>query len=109
MFGLTFEKILLILLIAAFLIGPTRLPEYSARFARFVKGLRALVTQTQERLKDEMGEEFDEVDWKKLDPRQYDPRKIIRDALLEEPEKPAVEPAAEAAPDRSSPHPTTGG
>jgi sec-independent protein translocase protein TatB len=25
------------------------------------------------------------MDWKKLDPRQYDPRRIIREALQEEP------------------------
>lgn len=31
-------------------------------------------------LSEEIGEE---VDWKKLDPRQYDPRKIIRDALAD--------------------------
>ena len=31
-----------------------------------------------------MGPEFDEVDWKKLDPRQYDPRRIIREALLDD-------------------------
>ena len=33
---------------------------------------------------DELGEGFEDVDWKKLDPRQYDPRRIIREALLEE-------------------------
>jgi sec-independent protein translocase protein TatB len=32
-----------------------------------------------------LGPEFDEVDWKKLDPRQYDPRRIVRDALSLQP------------------------
>ena len=35
-------------------------------------------------MKEEMGPEFDDVDWKKLDPRQYDPRRIIREALLDD-------------------------
>jgi sec-independent protein translocase protein TatB len=35
-------------------------------------------------MKDEMGPEFDDVDWKKLDPRQYDPRRIIREALIDD-------------------------
>ena len=38
----------------------------------------------KERLREEMGPDFDDVDWKKLDPRQYDPRRIIREALLED-------------------------
>jgi len=36
-------------------------------------------------MRDEMGDDFDDVDWRKLDPRQYDPRRIIRDALLDSP------------------------
>ena len=28
-----------------------------------------------------MGPEFDDIDWRKFDPRQYDPRRIVRDAL----------------------------
>ena len=39
----------------------------------------------KERMREEMGPDFDEVDWKKLDPRQYDPRRIIREALVDEP------------------------
>jgi sec-independent protein translocase protein TatB len=35
-------------------------------------------------MREEMGPEFDEVDWRKLDPRQYDPRRIIREALADE-------------------------
>ena len=34
MFGLTFEKILLIGIIAAFLLGPDKLPHYAAQLAR---------------------------------------------------------------------------
>ena len=83
-FGLTIEKLLLIGVIALFLIGPDRLPAYSAQLARFVRNLRALASGAKERMKDELGPDFDEEEWKKLDPRQYDPRRIIRDALREE-------------------------
>jgi sec-independent protein translocase protein TatB len=44
-------------------------------------------------MRDELGPDYDDVDWKKLDPRQYDPRRIIREALTES----AVEPEAAAA------------
>lgn len=96
MFGLTFEKLLIIGVIAAFLIGPERLPAASERLRDFVRWLRGMSDDAKQRMREEMGEEFDEVDWRKLDPRQYDPRRIIRDALLEEPARPAA-PAAAAA------------
>jgi sec-independent protein translocase protein TatB len=37
-------------------------------------------------MREEMGPDFDDIDWKKLDPRQYDPRRIIREALIEDDE-----------------------
>jgi sec-independent protein translocase protein TatB len=35
-FGLSFEKVLVIVIIAAFLIGPQKLPQYAAQLARLV-------------------------------------------------------------------------
>jgi len=84
MLGLTFDKLLIIGVIAIFLIGPERLPHYAAQFARLVRGARDMANGAKERVRDEMGPEYDEIDWKKLDPRQYDPRRIIREALLDE-------------------------
>ena len=84
-FGLTFDKLLIILVIAVFVIGPDRLPGYAAQLARLVRSLRDLANGAKDRMREEMGPEFDEVDWTKLDPRQYDPRRIIRDALLDDP------------------------
>lgn len=88
-FGLTIEKLLLIGIIAIFLIGPDRLPAYSAQFARLIRNLRDMASGAKNRMRDELGPDFDDVDWKKLDPRQYDPRRIIREALQETPESPA--------------------
>lgn len=93
MFGLTIDKVLVIAVLAAFLIGPDRLPAAAASLARLVRGLRELATGARERLRDEVGPEFDDVDWQKLDPRQYDPRRIIRDALLDDTSHPASTPA----------------
>jgi sec-independent protein translocase protein TatB len=83
MFGLSFEKILLIGIVAAFLIGPQKLPHYAAVLARMVRQVRDLANGAKERVKEEMGPDYDEIEWKSLDPRQYDPRRIIREALLE--------------------------
>ena len=90
--GLTFEKLLLLAVLAVVLLGPERLPRYAAQLARLIKSVKAFADSAKDRVRQEMGPEFDEVDWKKLDPRQYDPRRIIREALLEE-EQPAAPPA----------------
>jgi sec-independent protein translocase protein TatB len=82
--GLTFEKLLLIGLIAVILIGPDRLPGYAAQFGRLIRSLRDMANGAKSRMREEMGPDYDDVDWKKLDPRQYDPRRIIREALTED-------------------------
>jgi sec-independent protein translocase protein TatB len=83
-FGLTFEKLLLIGLIAVLIVGPDRMPAAAAAFARFVRAVRDFANGAKSRVQDEMGPEYDDIDWKKLDPRQYDPRRIIREALLDD-------------------------
>jgi sec-independent protein translocase protein TatB len=83
-FGLSGEKLLILGILAAFLLGPERLPEYARRFAQFIKSLRVMANNANSQLKEELGEGYEDVDWRKLDPRQYDPRRIIREALLED-------------------------
>lgn len=82
--GLTFDKILVIMVIAAFVLGPERIPGYAKKLGDLVRSVKHMADGAKDRLRDEMGPEFDEVDWKQLDPRQYDPRRIIRDALVED-------------------------
>ena len=94
MFGLTFEKLLIIGVIAVFVIGPERLPAYSAKFGQFVRKLKEMSSGAKDRIKEELGEDFDEEEWKKLDPRQYDPRRIIREALLDDGPTVSAPPAA---------------
>ena len=82
--GLTFDKILVIMVIAVIILGPERLPLYAKKLGEFVRSIKHMADGAKDRLRDEMGPDFDDVDWKQLDPRQYDPRRIIRDALLED-------------------------
>ncbi|QNE35802.1 hypothetical protein [Leifsonia shinshuensis] len=81
---MSFEKLLVLGVIAAFLIGPTRLPAYASKLALAVRKLRTLADDAQRAVREEVGDAVD-VDWRSFDPRQYDPRRIIRDALLAEP------------------------
>jgi len=84
-FGLTIEKLFLIGLVALFVVGPDRLPTYAAQFARLITRLRDLARGAEVRLKEELGDDSIE-ELKKLDPRQYDPRRIVRDVLSSEPD-----------------------
>lgn len=95
--GLTFEKLLLIGIIAVFVFGPDRLPMLATQLAQLIKRVRGWTEDAKSRVSEEMGEEFSEEDWRKLDPRQYDPRRIIRDAWNEADPKVPVSPAAAVA------------
>ncbi|GAA3915822.1 Sec-independent protein translocase TatB [Microbacterium invictum] len=96
-FGLDMEKLLLIALVAALLLGPERLPRYAEMLGRFTVRAKEWLQGAKGRVKEEMGEDFDDVEWRKLDPRQYDPRRIIRDALLDDAPVPTVRAAGVAA------------
>lgn len=54
-----------------------------------------MASGAKNRMREELGPDFDDMDWKKLDPRQYDPRRIIREALQEDPATEAAAPVPE--------------
>lgn len=83
MFGINGGELLILLLVVAVVVGPERLPVYAEQLAGWVRRLRDLARDTKERVGSELGE--DDVDWAALDPRRYDPRRIVRDALLDDP------------------------
>lgn len=95
-FGLSADKLIVIAVIAFVIVGPERLPRYAEGFARLIKRGGEYLRGAKDRVSNEMGPEFEDVDWRKLDPRQYDPRRIIREALLDE-VVPTVGAAAAAA------------
>jgi sec-independent protein translocase protein TatB len=78
------SEFVILLVVAIFVIGPARMPEYAAKLARLVKQVRAMADTAKVQLREQMGSDFDEVDWKQYDPRQYDPRRIVREALMDE-------------------------
>ena len=84
MFDINGWEFIVVLVVALLVIGPERLPEYSAKLAKLVKQLRGLADTAKVQLREQMGPDFDDVDWKQYDPRQYDPRRIVREALMDE-------------------------
>jgi sec-independent protein translocase protein TatB len=91
-FGLSGEKLIILVIIAAFVLGPERLPQYAKQLANLIKSVRRMAEGAKDQLSNELGPEYQDLDWKKLDPRQYDPRRIIREALVEDlnPKSPAA-------------------
>lgn len=85
MFGLTLEKLLLVGLIAAVVIGPQRLPAVVARLTSLLRALRGVVDAARHRAATELGVPADATEWRALDPRRYDPRRIIAEALAAPP------------------------
>jgi len=76
-------EILILLIVAVVVVGPERLPRFAAQLGSWVRVMRSFLAQAKDRVAEELGEDAAEVDWAALDPRQYDPRRIVRDALVE--------------------------
>ena len=118
MFGINGGEAIIILVVAILVIGPERLPKYAEQLAGLVKRARVLMADAKEKVSEELGPEITDVDWAQLDPRRYDPRRIVRDALLDDtppsprtppkmsktpnPSKAPAAPGAAAAPSASS-------
>lgn len=81
--GVNGWEIVLVALIAVFLLGPDRMPEYAAKLARGIRKLRVMAEGAKGQLKDQLGPEYEDINWRQYDPRQYDPRRIVKEALLE--------------------------
>jgi sec-independent protein translocase protein TatB len=81
--GVNGWELILLALIAVFVLGPDKLPEYAAKLARAIRKMRVLAEGAKDQLKDQLGPEYEDIDWRQYDPRQYDPRRIVREALLE--------------------------
>ena len=93
MLNISGEEFLILVFVALVLIGPERLPQYAEQLARLVRTLREMMAGAKTSLKEELGDDYAEL--AKFDPRQYDPRRIVREALVED-----VGPASRPAPAR---------
>jgi sec-independent protein translocase protein TatB len=82
-FDINGGEFIILMVLAVVILGPERLPQYAAQLGRFVREAKGFAVKAREQVREELGEEFDDVDWQALDPRRYDPRRIVRDALLD--------------------------
>lgn len=83
MLGLTFDKLLIIGVLAAVLVGPQQLPYYTKRLTETLRTFRSYMESARKRAEAQTGVPLNE--WESWDLRQYDPRRILREALEEKP------------------------
>src|SRR5690625_3127743 len=81
--GINGDELILLIVLALLFFVPEESPQYLRTLRACIHQARALADGDKEQLKEEAGTDFDDVDWKKYDPRQYDPRRVIREALAE--------------------------
>ncbi|RNM12058.1 sec-independent translocase [Nocardioides pocheonensis] len=81
MFGVGLPEIGVILLVAAVILGPDRLPDYARQAGQMIRTLRRIMKSTQDDLLADLGPEFNELELSDLDPRA-----LIRKHILESPE-----------------------
>lgn len=81
--SLTFDKLIIIGIIVMLIFGPEKLPGLAEQLAHLIRRLKSWSNDMKDRAEDELGDDFSIDDWRKLDPRQYDPRRIVRDAWNE--------------------------
>ncbi len=96
MFGINAWEAAVIALIALLVVGPDKLPAVAKQGATWVRTLALYVRDAR----DAVVEQVDLEELRDLDPRQYDPRRIVREALTE-PRRPT--PAAPQRDDAPAP------
>ncbi|WP_315133880.1 twin-arginine translocase TatA/TatE family subunit [uncultured Actinomyces sp.] len=84
MFGINGNEFIVILLVAVIVVGPRRLPEYTRKLTQLIRQLRVFLEQAKAQIAEEVGPELGDLNLADLNPRNYDPRKIVRDALGED-------------------------
>jgi sec-independent protein translocase protein TatB len=90
-------EVMVLLMIVLLVVGPDKLPEIARQLGSWTRMARDLIREAKSSLKDELGDEISDL--RSLDPRQYDPRRIVREALMEDtPPRPAPKPAPRPRP-----------
>jgi len=106
-FDINGGELLVLAAVGVIVLGPERLPQYAAQLGKLVRQARGFARTAREQMREELGEDFDDIDWTSLDPRRYDPRRIVREALLDDDEPVLHEPRTPSSRTPSSGVPLT--
>ena len=77
-------EFVLLAVIAVIVLGPERLPEYVAKLRGLIRQARAMADSARGQLREQMGPEFDDIDWRRIQTPVHTVRQIVREALLDD-------------------------
>lgn len=97
MLDLSFEKLFVLAVVAMFILGPERLPAAAAWLGRTVRQVKGFAQDANDRIRSEIGPEFDEIRTPLRDLRAQlgdplswsTPQAALRRHLLDDPVQPA--------------------
>ena len=98
MFGIGVPELLVIAVVATFVFGPDRLPDFARQAGRFIRQLRKLSQQARDDIRSELGPEYADFELTDLDPRRAIRKHIMEaweDTDEPSPSKPVLNPLAE--------------
>ena len=72
-------EFLLLLVLAVILFGPERLPDLARKAARLLRYLRTVAGSAQQQLSKELGPEFENVDFRDLNPKAFVQKHLLDD------------------------------
>ena len=72
-------EFLLLLVLAVILFGPERLPDLARKAARVLRYLRTVAGSAQQQLSKELGPEFENVDFRDLNPKAFVQKHLLDD------------------------------
>ena len=78
MFGVGLPELAVIVVVALFVFGPDRLPDFARQAGRMVKQVRGLTQQARDDIRKELGPDYADFELTDLDPR-----KAIRKHIIE--------------------------
>lgn len=97
MLGISGLEFIVLAILVFVVIGPERMPEYAQKLKELIKQGRRMAFEAKDDLKETLGPGLDDINWRQYDPRQYDPRVIVREAFAEDDEERRQELEAQAA------------
>ena len=79
-------EFMLLLVLAVILFGPERLPDLARKAARLLRYLRTVAGSAQQQLSKELGPEFENLDFRDLNPKAFVQKHLLDDVepIIEE-------------------------
>lgn len=83
-FPISGPEFLVLLLVLTLIIGPSRMPEVAKTITQWLRAARLQLAKLRAELDSQGDLGLSEIDFTALDPRQYDPRRLVKQAVQEE-------------------------